>query len=812
MSTNTSTVVPWTGIWVTSLVGLAQGVIFYCFFLRKRAKDKASYAAVKNEESSSDSESPTRAVDLYEPRQHTRRHRSPPAYGTSWWKEAYALDDEETLRCVGLDSFMFLRLLRLGSRICALGTAFSFILIPIYATGNARGIDTEQFNLLTLARVEQGSSWRLYVTVIVWWFFVAAVLIELWKEWVLYYRNRTEFLARGDIDMPREYRYAVCVEQVGNNSDQALKRYFERLFPGKVQQTASCLQTSALEELIKERQKIILKLEAATAAMHAKPDKPRAQIKVQRKKVDAVNHYETEISRLNEEIDTTRSELCRAAGLHSPSSSMTQPSETVSVSEARLNNENKEHLSMEMDGNETSRNDQRSRNANKPDDSEEVEERKEGEEAEENKVTTTTAFVTFTSLRVKQAAIQCELTGNPDSMVVFPAADPNGILWNNIGVPFRKQNSMRFYAALFWMTGIMFWAVPVAFVTSIANFNSILKAFGVKPVNPSTGWYGLVSGLLPVVALMILMIVLYKAISAGATRFVRYKTCAEVDSYCLYWYMLFQFANLWLILIGGSLFIQINGILKNPTNLAGIIAKALPGASLFFVNMIIVSSFGAFGLELSMLKTYGVKLIMKLIKPEAARTQRQLDDGSKPPSLVWGQIVPPIIFIFLVVFLYMPIVPIVEIFGVVYFSGMYLVYKHQCLHVYAQEFEGGGEATWQSVFSFIMACLYTGEFVFIAYMGIKAAPVQGGMGFVPLIVTMLTHRVLIRKLIKPIRNLSLEHAADVDLSDGELSLESSNVDILLYQQPALDPNEDERGPMPYRRDVSETARNQDEGV
>lgn len=152
----------------------------------------------------------------------------------------------------------------------------------------------------------------------------------------------------------------------------------------------------------------------------------------------------------------------------------------------------------------------------------------------------------------------------------------------------------------------------------------------------------------------------------------------------------------------------------------------------------------------------------------------------------------------------MPIVPIIEIFAFVYFSGMYLVWKHQCLHVYAQEFEGGGEATFQKVFGFLMACLYISQVLFIAFMSLKLAPVQSGLGFIPLIVTVLFHRYLVRKVIAPLRFLSLEVAADVDLQDGELTIvDSSNGDMSLFRQPALDPDQDERAAMPYRRKMAE---------
>lgn len=53
-----------------------------------------------------------------------------------------------------------------------------------------------------------------------------------------------------------------------------------------------------------------------------------------------------------------------------------------------------------------------------------------------------------------------------------------------------------------------------------------------------------------------------------------------------------------------------------------------------------------------------------------------------------------------------------------YFGGWYLVWKHQCLHVYNQEFEGGG-LLWNNIFSIMMACLYTAEAVVIVYLGLK---------------------------------------------------------------------------------------------
>jgi hypothetical protein len=458
-------VIGWSAIWVTLLVSALQGAIFYWFFAFQRKKDMAM-----------------NSYDLYETRQHTRMHRSPAPFASSWWREALAVTQEETLRCVGLDSYMFLRFLRLGARVCFVGTVLSLVLIPVYATGESRGDATIKFNQLTLARVDQGSD-RIWAALIAWYIFVAFILYEFWHEWKLYFKNRSFFLARGDVDLPKDFRYAIRVEQIPEvyRSDMALEEYFERLFPNQVREATICLQMGNLEKLIAERHATILKLEAVEAMTMAKPQKPQPTVKVGAtmglcggKKVDAMKHYQEEIDRLNTEIDQER------AG---------------------------------MNDNEVS-----------------------------------TAFVIFKSLRAKQAAVQCELTGNPDSMVVQAAPDPKGILWQNIPTPLPKQKALELQMCCVWLVGILFWAIPVSFITSIANLNSMLSTFGLGEADPDAAWYGLVAGLLPVIALIVLMLVLYMVIVAVATNVVGFKSLPEVDVYCLYWHQLFQFANLWLIL------------------------------------------------------------------------------------------------------------------------------------------------------------------------------------------------------------------------------------------------------------------------
>lgn len=264
-----------------------------------------------------------------------------------------------------------------------------------------------------------------------------------------------------------------------------------------------------------------------------------------------------------------------------------------------------------------------------------------------------------------------------------------------------------------------------------------------------------------------------------------------------------------MILIGSSLFNQIAAFFNGgDTQIFRIIADAVPGGSVFFMNMISMGSFGFYGLELSMLAPYGVQLLVWIIQPDAQRTQRMLDSVLSPRTIAWGRIVPRYVFVYLVAIMYMPIVPIMEIFAFIYFGGAYIVWKHQCLHVFTNQFEGGGSTTWEKLFSFCMGAIYTSQGVFIAYMGLKDGPVQAGLGLIPGIITIIMHFFLNRNIRNPLRHLSLEVATNIDETEGEQPMNhiagtsfAAIIEKHTYGQPGLKLlSQEEREPLPYRRD------------
>ncbi|KAG5191570.1 hypothetical protein JKP88DRAFT_251447 [Tribonema minus] len=439
-------------------------------------------------------------------------------------------------------------------------------------------------------------------------------------------------------------------------------------------------------------------------------------------------------------------------------------------------------------------------------------------------VASSTGFVTLASLVAKQAAVQCDIAGRPGAYEVLPAPEPRDVIWENVTTPAAAQKKKKSICNAFWILGILFWAIPVAFTQAVANLQGLkqkLPWLWIPPTNSVL--YGLISGYLPVILFLALMALIPVVITLSAKKFIKLKSQSAVDTYLFKWHFGFQLANLWLILIGGSIINQLSPMIADPTSTVTYVASAVPGASQFFLNIIITSIFLKLFLELSCIIGVVLNIFKRMIKKDECRSQRELDASRQPKSLVWGKIYPPVIFNLLVALVYICIVPIIQPFCALYFGLAYLIYKHQALHVYAQPTEGGG-AYFPLLFTMMMGCLYTAEVVMIVYFGIKKGPAQTPLAFVPLIATFLFDRYVRKEYVHFTRMLALESAAEADVGlrtrggEGGTSVGGEEVkegwgtgtavaplhmvDSDYYVQPALRRSTWETDPLPYRTNAN----------
>lgn len=164
-------------------------------------------------------------------------------------------EDQELLRCVGLDSFVTLRFLQFGFDVAFWPMVLSlFSLIPLYKTGEETCVG---FFTTTVINVENGS-WRFWFVMMFGYVQMLYILRRLWIEWEVFLPLRYEFLENGDFEKEKykeQYGKTCLIEYIPRlqKTDQTLYDFFDAIFPGEVQRAEVLLNTEYLTGLIKSR-------------------------------------------------------------------------------------------------------------------------------------------------------------------------------------------------------------------------------------------------------------------------------------------------------------------------------------------------------------------------------------------------------------------------------------------------------------------------------------------------------------------------------------------------------------------------------
>jgi len=617
------------------------------------------------------------------------------------------------------------------------------------------------------------------------------VLYFMNLEWEEYMPLRQHFLAYGDVDAPVNYRYTLLVEEIPweKRSKNELSKYFSKLFPGALVDAYLCIDLKELDKVLQKRDDIRNKIENLVASQEGRiPEQKIGENEIKSAGLfkrdtvcEAYCRLQDELKNLNESAALKYNETLQfLTNLNG---------ENLSELKAIVPSKAKKMTGIvkkeKFEGNE-----QKFKIAN-----------------EWSEIASGTGFVTFNSLTVKQSAIQCELSGVLDNMVTQSAPEPSNILWENVTMSQTIQKTLRNQANILWTLGILFWSIPVAFTQAIANLEGLREDFPWLWIpDQDSALYGLLSGYLPVILYLLLMILLPIVITLSATKFIRMKSLTEIDYYLFKWHFGFQIANLWLILIGGSIFNQLDDLLSDASGVIETIASAIPGASQFFFNILLVDTFFGLVMELSQIVPVVILFILRTIKKDEKRSQRDLNSRYDAESLVWGKLFPPIIFKLLVGLVYVCIVPVIQPVCAVYFGLAFLIYKNNALHVYGQKAEGGG-AYFPLLFFYVICCLVTAETVMAVYFGIKQGGPQSTISIILIILTVLFYRRIHQKFVSFSRILCIEKARDLDENllseggevprsvEGDLPTKLNNYD---YVPLALQVGKWENEPKPYR--------------
>uniref|UniRef100_A0A0D9WG68 CSC1/OSCA1-like 7TM region domain-containing protein n=1 Tax=Leersia perrieri TaxID=77586 RepID=A0A0D9WG68_9ORYZ len=329
------------------------------------------------------------------------------------------------------------------------------------------------------------------------------------------------------------------------------------------------------------------------------------------------------------------------------------------------------------------------------------------------------AFVSFKSRWGAAVCAQTQQTSNPTLWLTEWAPEPRDVFWPNLAIPFVELSIRRLImaVALFFLT--FFFMIPIAIVQSLANLDDIERLLPfLKPIIERNSLKSIVQGFLPGIALKIFLILL-PTILMTMSKIEGHISLSGLDRRTASKYYLFLFVNVFLgSVITGTAFQQLNNFIHQSANkIPEIVGESIPMKATFFVTYVMVDGWAGVAAEVLRLKA----LVMFHIKNAfLVRTERDREQAMDPGSLDFGTMEPRIQLYFLLGLVYAVVTPILLPFIIVFFSLAYLVFRHQIINVYNQQYESGAQF-WPDVQRRIVIALIVSQILLLGLLSTQEA-------------------------------------------------------------------------------------------
>ncbi|KAK6957812.1 hypothetical protein Daesc_000601 [Daldinia eschscholtzii] len=561
----------------------------------------------------------------------------------SFWK----IPDVHALQHQSLDAYLFLRFLRILVVICFAGCCILWpVLFPVNATGGNE--DAVQVDILSYARVDKDTeSNRYYAHTFMAWIFYGFVMYMILRESIFYVNLRQAFLLSPFYANRISSRTVLFVSVPDQYLDEARLR---KIFGDSVKHVWITRDTEKLDDLVKERDKVAMKLEKAEVKLlklanaqriksakkgSSNNDKAEAPLDAESgslaarwvpekkrpthrlgllgligKKVDTINWCRIELARLIPAVEAAQAEYRTGHCKKIPS-----------------------------------------------------------------------VFIEFYRQADAESAFQ--VLSHHQALQMTPkyiGITPGEVVWSALKVSWWQRIVRRFAVLAFITALIIFWAIPVAVVGVISNvtyLSSISFLQWIRSIPDVV--LGFIQGLLPSIALSILMS-LVPVIMRLCAKLSGEPSLSRVELFTQNAYFFFQLIQGFLVITLASSATAVGKqIADNPGSVTSILAENLPKASNFYISYFIVQGLGVASSVLSQVAGFVIFTIMYKF---LAGTPRALyTKWANLSAISWGSVLPVYTNIAVISITYAAIAPLVLGFATIGLSLFYLAWRYNVFFV-----------------------------------------------------------------------------------------------------------------------------------
>ncbi|KAK1318924.1 hypothetical protein QJS10_CPB04g00749 [Acorus calamus] len=368
--------------------------------------------------------------------------------------------------------------------------------------------------------------------------------------------------------------------------------------------------------------------------------------------------------------------------------------------------------------------------------------KEEAEERERIKRTTKSVMpAAFVSFRTRWGAAVCaqtQQTRDPTVWLTDWAPEPRDVYWNNLSIPFVSLTFRRLATSVAFFFLTFFFMIPIAMVQSLANLEGIEKVVPfLKPLIEQKLIKSFIQGFLPGIALKLFLIFL-PTILMLMSKFEGFIALSILERRSATRYYIFQLVNVFLVsIIAGAAFEQLHTFIHQSANqIPRTFGVAIPMKATFFITYIMVDGWAGIAGEILRLKPL---IIYHLKNFFLVKTEKDREEAMDPGSIGFDTSEPQIQLYFLLGLVYAVVTPFLLPFIVVFFGLAYLVYRHQIINVYNQEYESAA-AFWPDVHGRIIYALVISQVLLFGLLGTKKAAQSTPLLIALPILTIAFHR------------------------------------------------------------------------
>ncbi len=205
----------------------------------------------------------------------------PNAFPGSWIMQIWKYSDDDILDIAGMDAYVYLRFLKMCFKITLLVSIFSSALLAVYGTAVNDDDDVVGINHYSLANIPSGNV-RLWAPFLFTYLYTFIFLYYIYKEYENFTMKRAYYLKTGDIFIPKQTQYSILIENIPSKyrSPEALKMFFNSLFPDEVLHAYIAISLGPLDTAVAYRDQLLAALENNIALYEASGKTKRPKLNI----------------------------------------------------------------------------------------------------------------------------------------------------------------------------------------------------------------------------------------------------------------------------------------------------------------------------------------------------------------------------------------------------------------------------------------------------------------------------------------------------------------------------------------------------